>query len=97
MAYEHQPGRGNMFRNERAESNPKAPLWSGSIKIPEEAAGKTMDIAAWYNDAYTDKEGRSRKEKWSLSLSEPWDGGSKGSFSSDARGPDTAPKDDIPF
>ena len=58
-----------------------------------------MDIAAWYNEAYTDKEGRSRKEKWSLSLSEPWDGGSsKPTYhTADLRGPDTPQKDDIPF
>ena len=51
MAYEHQPGKGTMFRND--STNPKAPLWSGQIKIPEDAAGKTMQIAAWYNESYT--------------------------------------------
>ena len=98
MAYEHQPGKGMMWRNERADSNPKAPLWSGTVKIPEDAAGKTMQIAAWYNEAYTDNTGMTKKERWSLSITPPWDGGSSGSssFSPELRGPDVK-KDDIPF
>tara|TARA_R110002020_G_scaffold174059_8_gene365097 strand:+ start:186 stop:569 length:384 start_codon:yes stop_codon:yes gene_type:complete len=94
MAYKHQPGRGSLFRNE--STNPKAPLWSGSIEIPEGAGGQTMDIAAWYNEAYTDKDGVSRKEKFSLGLSEPWNKESQPSTYQPAV-TSTADKDDIPF
>jgi len=99
MAYEHQSGKGSMFRNDRADTNPKAPLWSGQIKIPDDAAGKTMSIAAWYNESYTDNTGATKKERWSLSLSEPWDGGeSNGSRPKYHQAePKVHTKDDIPF
>ncbi len=99
MAYEHQSGKGSMFRNDRADTNPKAPLWSGQIKIPDDAAGKTMSIAAWYNESYTDNTGATKKERWSLSLSEPWDGGeSNGSRPKYHQAePKIHTKDDIPF
>ena len=99
MAYEHQPGKGTMFRNDRAETNPKAPLWSGQVNIPEDAGGKTMQIAAWYNESYTDNTGATKKEKWSLSITPPWDGGqSNGSRPTyHTAEPKVHTKDAIPF
>ena len=55
-------------------------LWSGDIKIPEGSEGKTMQIAAWYNEAYTNKEGHNVKENLGLTITEPWEGGSKSDF-----------------
>jgi len=97
MAFEHQPGKGTMFRND--STNPKAPLWSGTVHIPEDAAGKTMQIAAWYNESYTDNTGATKKEKWSLSITPPWDGGqSNGSRPTyHTAEPKVHTKDDIPF
>ena len=97
MAFEHQPGKGTMFRND--STNPKAPLWSGTVHIPEDAAGKTMQIAAWYNESYTDNTGATKKEKWSLSITPPWDGGqSNGSRPTyHTAEPKAHTKDDIPF
>lgn len=93
MAYEMQPGKGTMWRNQ--SDNPKAPLWSGKIKIPEDAAGSTMQIAAWFNDEFTNNEGQTKKENFSLQLSPPWnpDGQTSGNNSS----PKVHTKDDFPF
>ena len=97
MAFEHQPGKGTMFRND--STTPTAPLWSGTVHIPEDAAGKTMQIAAWYNESYTDNTGATKKEKWSLSITPPWDGGqSNGSRPPyHTAEPKVHTKDDIPF
>ena len=100
MAYEHNPGKGTMFYNDNSESNSKAPRWSGSVKVPEGWGGKTMDIAAWHNEGTED-----RKERWSISLSEPWVPKSETSTSSSdgskwmkpAPETKTEDKDDIPW
>ena len=106
---EYQPGSGQMWRNN--SDNPKAPMWSGKIKIPEGSEGKTMQIAAWFNEAYTNKEGYDVKENWGLSLSEPGPShGDEGSRSDSRRErkdfgslgfppPSTrnTEKDDVPF
>ena len=105
MAYnkEYQPGSGQMWRN--SSDNPKATMWSGKVNIPADAAGKTMQIAAWFNEAYTYKVGYDVKENWGLSLTEPWDGGSKSDSKSKDFGSLGFPpastrdteKDDVPF
>ena len=74
MPYEQEPGSGSMWYNDRADSNPKAPKWSGKVVIPEGYGGKTMDIAAWHN-AGTDN----KMERWSIKLSDPWQPQSGGS------------------
>ena len=74
MPYEQEPGSGSMWYNDRADSNPKAPKWSGKVMIPEGYGGKTMDIAAWHNEGTENK-----KERWSIKLSEPWQPQSGGS------------------
>jgi hypothetical protein len=103
MAYDYEPGKGKMWRND--SNHPKAPLWSGAVKIPEGSEGKTMQIAAWYNEAYTNKGGHNVKENLGLTITEPWEGESKSDFkpeyhkapSDNGATPRSTEGDNIPF
>jgi hypothetical protein len=105
MSQYDEPGKGAMWRNESTNSN--APTWKGHIIIPENRGGQKMDIAVWYNNAYTNKNGEEKKERWNVSIQDPWDGGdgtdSSVSTSTSGTYEETPPPrraaegDDIPF
>jgi hypothetical protein len=92
-----QEGKGKFFRN--ASDNPAAPMYKGDIKIPKGWEGKVMQISAWHNPAHTTKDGYEVKECWGVSLTKPWDGGTKSDFkpSYNSASERREQKDDIPF
>lgn len=62
MAYTMNNNSGFLFKNERANGNPNAPMYAGNVMVN----GKEMRISAWV------KETRDGKKYFSLSFSEPY-------------------------
>jgi len=75
---------------ERQSENPKAPQWSGPVKIE----GKDYEISIWQQTS------KSGKDFLSLKFGPPWQPKEKGSYTAPkVETPRTtdAPDDDIPF
>ena len=69
MAFQHKPGQGTLFQNEK-EPGSRQPILKGTVCTPD---GQTWEIACWTvtDDSGTAKRDKNGKPYYSVKLQEP--------------------------
>lgn len=83
MAYEHKPGTGSLFKNDKAGDNPKAPMYKGKFMT---SSGELIDLALWVQET------KSGLKYFSVKQSQPFSAPISNDLTSDVSGYQKAPE-----